>query len=288
MFSEGAQPFNSPLASLYGGATRRRAWLNSVRSGRVKRDSHGRFLPRSGRRRTTTKRRKRRYSASTYDVDIPPTGFTAADVYDKGYGITQRGVDQASMNLRVLKKRYDDIVRDIDPELDMPPPVIYSIARKIVRNAAYLKRAEKLMYYPLVPPPRMSNQDRKNIVALVNGPLISRPMYGPEYERQIALELASGGNEAMPYEQRKENIRAARGRAKTRLRKNIRPDLDALMEVDRTAALPLPAGMQVKQEPGYQYPYPGFNPPAYPVEQQGNMVDDYPAALAAAAAAAGE
>lgn len=243
MFSEGAQPFNSPLASLYGGATRRRAWLNSVRSGRVKRDSHGRFLPRSGRRRrrttttTTTKRRKRRYSASVYDVDVPAPDITAADVYGKGYGISQRGVDQASMNLRVLKRKWDDIMESIDPTVDFPPPSVYPIARKIVRNMAYIKRAEKLMYYPLIPPPQFNAMDSSAIVGLVNGTLDSRPMYGPEYARQIALELAAGGNDLMGYPERKERIRQARNSARTKLRKSKLENLEALMNLDRTQVL---------------------------------------------------
>lgn len=234
MFSEGAQPFNSPLASLYGGATRRRAWLNSVRSGRVKRDSHGRFLPRSGRRRkTTTRRRKRRYSASVYDVDVPAPDITAADVYGKGYGISQRGVDQASMNLRVLKRKWDDIMESIDPTVDFPPPSVYPIARKIVRNMAYIKRAEKLMYYPLIPPPQFNAEDSSAIVGLVNGTLDSRPMYGPEYARQIALELAAGGNDMMGYPERKERIRQARNSARKKLGKSNLANLEALMKLDR-------------------------------------------------------
>lgn len=238
MFSEGAQPFNSPLASLYGGATRRRAWLNSVRSGRVKRDSHGRFLPRSGRRRkTTTRRRKRRYSASVYDVDVPAPDITAADVYGKGYGISQRGVDQASMNLRVLKRKWDDIMESIDPTVDFPPPSVYPIARKIVRNMAYIKRAEKLMYYPLIPPPQFNAMDSSAIVGLVNGTLDSRPMNGPEYARQIALELASGGNDKMGYPERKERIRRARNSARKKLGKSNLANLEALMNLDRTQVL---------------------------------------------------
>lgn len=238
MFSEGAQPFNSPLASLYGGATRRRAWLNSVRSGRVKRDSHGRFLPRSGRRRkTTTRRRKRRYSASAYDVDVPAPDITAADVYGKGYGVSQRGVDQASMNLRVLKRKWDEIMDSIDPTVDFPPPTIYPIARKIVRNLAYIKRAEKLMYYPLIPPPQFSATDSSMIIGLVNGTLDSRPMYGPEYERQIALELAAGDNDQMGYPERKERIRRARKSARAKLSKSNLGNLEALMNLDRTQSL---------------------------------------------------
>lgn len=238
MFSEGAQPFNTPLASLYGGATRRRAWLNSVRSGRVKRDSHGRFLPRSGRRRkTTTRRRKRRYSASVYDVDVPAPDITAADVYGKGYGISQRGVDQASMNLRVLKRKWDDIMDSIDPAVDFAPPSVYPLARKIVRNMAYIKRAEKLMYYPLIPPPQFSPDDSAAIVGLVNGTLDSRPMYGPEYERQIALELAAGGDDLMGYPERKERIRQARKSARKKLGKSNLSNLEALMNLDRTQSL---------------------------------------------------
>lgn len=207
MFSVGASPYNSLLSSLYGGSAKRRAWLNSVKSGKVKRDSKGRFLPRGG------KKSSRRYKSSAYyDLVEPDTSFTS--VGSSLRGISQSGVDQTAMNLTKLKRKWDYYKDFMDDGNDnAPPPEMYPLAGKILRNLRYLERAQKLDYYPTYPVPYFGGDDQELINHMFEIGLATRRMGGREYDRQVALELAGNGSRR----EKRRRIRQAMKLAKKKL-----------------------------------------------------------------------
>lgn len=195
MFSVGASPFNGLTESLYGGAAKRRAWMSAVKSGKVKRDSKGRFLPRSGKKRSS----RRRYRSSSSD-DVLITG--------ERRGFTQSGVDQAAMNLSKLKRKWDYYKDFMSGDGDAPPVEMYPVARRILNNLDYLKRAQRMEYYPAYQIPTFQPWDQAKIISMASMNWATRKMGGREYDRQVALALASNG-EDVPYDLKRKRVRWA-------------------------------------------------------------------------------
>lgn len=213
MFSVGSSPYNGLLSSLYGGSAKRRAWLNSVKSGRVKRDSKGRFLPRGSGGGKSRKKSSRRYKASSYfDVVDPDVSITAV----RSGGISQAGVDRAAMNLTQLKRKWDYYKDFMDAD-DQPAPEMYPLAGKILRNLKYLQRAQKLDYYPTYPVPQFQPWDQHVISGMADIGFATKRMGGREYDRQVALELASAGQPNVPRSLKRQRVRWAMKNAKKRM-----------------------------------------------------------------------
>lgn len=212
MFSVGSAPYNGLLQSLYGGRAARKAWLNAVKSGRVKRDAKGRFLPRGSKRRGGggKKRKNRRYKSSSYD------DFGISFSRGSTGSASQAGVDRAAMNLTELKNKWQYYKEFMD-EGDAPPPEMYSLAGKIARNLKYLQNAQKYDYFPAVPVPMFDDEDKRMIMGMLNIGFATKRMGGREYDRQVALELASGGDPNMPRKMKRARVRQAMKSAKRKL-----------------------------------------------------------------------
>lgn len=201
MFSIGASPFNGLTESLYGGAAKRRAWLNAVKSGKVKRDSKGRFLPRGSSKGT------RRYRSSS-DDDVVITGVRR--------GFQQSSVDQAAMNLSKLKRKWDYYKDFMAGPDDAPPTEMYPIAKRILRNLDYLKRAQRMEYYPAYEVPVFPKWDQMKILNMASMNWATQRMGGREYDRQVALALADGGQN-IPYDLKRKRVRWAQQYARSKM-----------------------------------------------------------------------
>ena len=209
---------------LSGGRVRRLTpWARAVKMGAVKRDSKGRILPRSGKRKKTRRYRGGDIFGGSYfdkfmskDLDEYEPSDLKSEIIPAS-SISQGKVDEAALQLGLLKRKWDDQKAWMDDDTDSPPPAMYTIAGKIAKLLAFLNRAEKLDYIPSYPLPKWSTKDKSLVQKMVNIERATKKYGGDEFERLIARSLAKRGEKEVSRKEIRKRIMDAIRDAKRKL-----------------------------------------------------------------------